>query len=447
MWQIISDYIGVLILNLGVIYFAKKVLEIKTNDNKIKRFLICFLSTSLFFLTFSFFKGTIKTLIVDIIYMIELKILFKLSYFKAMFLTFISTVLLMVSEVLEFFIVVDVIEIGKGYSDVVISGSIIGNSITCLFFILLTVLLKKWIQKIVDTEVSNNLKILILFFLTLVSVLLFFYSLIKEFDINYTVIQYLIAIGVLTAVLYNLIKQTIENNKLTQEYDQLLEFMKTYEIEIENQRILRHETKNEFRTIRAKICDKQKEAEIIEYIDEIVNDKYEVKQEEYAKFRYLPPNGIKGLCYFKTQEAKNKGIKVALNISKRVEQSTIYKLNLKQQREFGKILGVFLDNAIEASAESGKKELGIEAYVNKENEFKIIISNTFNNKIDKEKIGKENFSTKGKTRGHGLLLVKRITEMNKYFEIKSEIRGDVYVQTLIIKKHENSNSEDHEIGD
>ena len=128
--------------------------------------------------------------------------------------------------------------------------------------------------------------------------------------------------------------------------------MKSYEIEIENQRILRHEIKNEFRTIRAKICDNQENKEIIEYIDEIVNDKYEIKKEKYAKFGYLPPNGIKGLCYFKVQEAENKGIVVSLNISKRIKNSTIYNLNIKQQRDFGRILGVFLDNAIEASVES-----------------------------------------------------------------------------------------------
>ena len=35
-------------------------------------------------------------------------------------------------------------------------------------------------------------------------------------------------------------------------------------------------------------------------------DKYEVNKEKYAKFGYLPANGIKGLCYFKIQEAEEK---------------------------------------------------------------------------------------------------------------------------------------------
>ena len=81
---------------------------------------------------------------------------------------------------------------------------------------------------------------------------MFFHTLIKEFRFSNDVIAYLVAMFVLISVLFSLIKQTMENNRLTKEYEQLLDFMTTYEEEIENQRIFRHETKNEFLTIRAK---------------------------------------------------------------------------------------------------------------------------------------------------------------------------------------------------
>ena len=64
----------------------------------------------------------------------------------------------------------------------------------------------------------------------------------------------------------------------------------------------------------------------------------------------------------------------------------------------------------------------------------MIISNTYENKIDKNKIGKENFSTKGKNRGHGLLLVKRLVEENEIFETKTEFQGNIYIQTIQIHK-------------
>ena len=133
------------------------------------------------------------------------------------------------------------------------------------------------------------------------------------------------------------------------------------------------------------------------------------------------------------QEAEDKDIKVSINISKKVKESTIYSLSLKEQRDFGRILGVFLDNAIEASTESTGKQLGVEAYVNTEKEFKLIISNTYNNEIDKTKIGLETFSTKGKNRGHGLLLVKQLVSKNDIFETKTEIQDNLYIQTIEIK--------------
>ena len=100
-----------------------------------------------------------------------------------------------------------------------------------------------------------------------------------------------------------------------------------------------------------------------------------------------------------------------------------------------RILGVILDNAIDASLESKEKKLGIEAYVTEEKGFKFIISNTYNNIIDKNKIGKEKFSTKGNNRGHGLLLVNKIIKKNNMFQIEQEKIGNIYVSTIIIKNN------------
>ena len=64
----------------------------------------------------------------------------------------------------------------------------------------------------------------------------------------------------------------------------------------------------------------------------------------------------------------------------------------------------------------------------------MVISNTFNNEIDTKKLGKETFSTKGKNRGHGLLLVNYIMNNNNHFKIEKEIRDGIYSQTIIVKK-------------
>ena len=434
MLQIINNFLGILILNIGEIFFARIVLDKKINVGKTKLIIIYLLSSIILTIDYILFKNTIKTLIICIIHMIEFKLLFNLDFSKAIFLTFICTIVLMLPDIMQLLIATKILGISKEIFYDKYAGSIIANITMCILFIMVTLLLRKPLKKLLKTEISDNTKIIVLSIFTFICITIFFYIFASKFRIDGNSIPYLLAILVFSVVLFSLIKQTIDNYKLTSEYDKLLEFMTTYENEIENQRILRHEVKNEFRTIRAKICDKQENKEIIEYIDEIVKDKYEVDKEKYAKFGYLPPNGIKGLFYFKTQEAEKRNINVAINISKKVKDSIVYGLNIKQQRDFGRIIGVILDNAIEASAETEKKQIGIEAYVNLESEFKLIVSNTFNNNIEENKIAKEKFSTKGKNRGHGLLLVKQLVNKNDIFELETQLQEELYIQTIKVKK-------------
>lgn len=137
--------------------------------------------------------------------------------------------------------------------------------------------------------------------------------------------------------------------------------------------------------------------------------------------------------YYKFSEAEEKGLDVKLNIAKQIENSFLKDLNARDFKDLTRILGVYLDNAIEASVLSEKKQLGIEIYKVK-NDIEIIISNTYSNKVDKDKIGNERYSTKGLTRGHGLLLVKRILKNNNRLTSEAKITDTIYSQTIKIKE-------------
>ena len=432
MWQIISLCLGVLVMSFGIFAFPRIVLNKPLKISKCKfiklLLVVCLVYTLISLIT----TGTIKTILIGIVSIIAYRFMYKISQNKAIFITFIYIILLMITEFEELLILKKVLEIDMDFCYNTYAGSLISNTLVCILFIINTFILRNFLRGLLTEGIENNKKIIMLLVLTFICIGMFFYTIVKEYKLSDDIYLYLGTIMVLLIMLFWLIRQTIRNNKITREYEKLLEFMKTYEREIEIQKTLRHETKNSFLAIKSKIQDKQENEEIIKYIDEILKEKIEVKQEKYAKFGYLPANGIKGLCYFKTQEAENKGIIVSINIAKKVENSSIYKLDIKEEKEFGKILGVFLDNAIEASLGSDEKKLGIEAY-SYNNEFKMIISNTYKNEIDKSKIGKEKFSTKGKERGRGLLLVKKIVSDNDIFEINTDIREKIYVQTIIVK--------------
>ena len=154
----------------------------------------------------------------------------------------------------------------------------------------------------------------------------------------------------------------------------------------------------------------------------------------------MPSNGLKGFFYYKFIEAEKKEINVSVNISKQIENSFLKNIDTKDFKDLARIIGVYLDNAIEASSSSKDKKLGIEMYLIKE-KIEIIITNTFNNEINLDKLGKESFSTKGKNRGHGLLLVKKILSENDMFEAKNEVRGNIYIQTLKINNNKKNYDE------
>ena len=116
---------------------------------------------------------------------------------------------------------------------------------------------------------------------------------------NEDIIGYLFVIITLIIILYYLFRQKIENENILKKYDDLLSIMKNYESDIEEQRTMIHETRNELMTIKSKISDKEKESSIIKYIDSILGDKVSSNMSKYSKFMYLPSNGIKGFFYYK----------------------------------------------------------------------------------------------------------------------------------------------------
>jgi len=89
-------------------------------------------------------------------------------------------------------------------------------------------------------------------------------------------------------ILFTLFRQRIDNENVSKKYDELLDVMKNYESDIEDQRTLRHETKNEFATIKCKLQDKEDNKTIIEYIDSVIGDKGKASSTNYSKFKYLP---------------------------------------------------------------------------------------------------------------------------------------------------------------
>lgn len=391
-------------------------------------------------LVFKYTTGTIKTIITCLLYSSLFFSIFKIKLSKSIFTSIVYIILLVIPDLLTLGGAIYIFDVSKEFCYESLSGSIISNFSVLGIMIILTVSIRKPLKKLINYNLSTNKKIIVMSSITLVMLAIFFYNLIKTFEFNNNIITYLVIIVMLICILLYLFKQKIENEKISKKYDELLDVMKSYESDIEEQRTLRHETKNEFATIKCKLQDKENNKTIIEYIDSVIGEKEKAGSTKYSKFKYLPSNGLKGFFYYKFIEAEKKGINVSINISKQIENSFLKDIETKDFKDLARIIGVYLDNVIEASSTSEDKKLGIEMYLIKE-KIEIIITNTFNNEINLDKIGKESFSTKGKHRGHGLLLVNKILSENNKFEAKNEIRGNIYIQSLKIKDNKKNYDE------
>ncbi len=415
----------------GYIIFGKKE-DLKRN--KLYNLIILLIGTILHTLVYMYLTGTVKTLLLCAIFAFTLKLIFNVKIVKVIFTTIIYTILLIIPDLITTVAFINIFNISKEnfYSN--FAGGILCNIMVSGLMIVITLILKKPLRKLIDYNISTNKKITLISFFTLTTLGIFFYNLIKYYKDNNNIFSYLIIIATLMLILFYLFKQKIDGDTLKNRYDELLEIMKTYEDDVEEQRTIFHETKNELMIVRCKIDDKEDSQSIMQYIDSILDEKNKKKTSmiKYAKFKYLPSNGLKGFFYYKFMEAEKQNIKVSVNISKNIENSFLGELETNDFKQLTRIIGVYLDNAIEASYLSDDKKLGIEVYLIKDN-ISIIISNTFNNNIESEKLGNIKFSTKGKNRGHGLLLVKNILNNSSIFESKNEINDNIFIQKLTIK--------------
>ena len=95
------------------------------------------------------------------------------------------------------------------------------------------------------------------------------------------------------------------------------------------------------------------------------------------------------------------------------------------------LLGIYLDNAIEASSESNKKCVALEIYgIN--NELNFVISNTYNNFIPLKVINKKGYSSKGIGHGNGLYYANKIIKRNKKITAEAVYLNNYYIQKIII---------------
>ena len=157
------------------------------------------------------------------------------------------------------------------------------------------------------------------------------------------------------------------------------------------------------------------------------NNNIELNDIVIAKLNSIKVSSLKSLITNKVLMAQNNNINVDINIQGEINDFHTDEMQLSR------ILGILLDNAIEASLEvpdDKKIEVNI---IQIDKTTDIQISNTFNNTgTPITDFNKEGFSTKGTNRGLGLSSAHEIANKLNML-LNTEIDGNTFIQILTIE--------------
>jgi two-component system sensor histidine kinase AgrC len=138
-----------------------------------------------------------------------------------------------------------------------------------------------------------------------------------------------------------------------------------------------------------------------------------------------PP--IYGILLSKIYYSEANDVLLEINVSSKINIPTIKLYDLS------KILGILLDNAIEAAAESKKKY--VEFIANEshgKNKLVIEIINSFDSTVNVEKIFQDGFTTKKEHTGFGLSEVKKILSKYKNCTLYTKISDNIFTHKIEI---------------
>lgn len=237
-----------------------------------------------------------------------------------------------------------------------------------------------------------------------------------------------VIISLITFKVYNT-RQNIIYEK--EQYERLKEYTSQIEVMYQSIREFKHDYVNVLNSISGYL-EEERYDELKKYFYEsilkesksIISDEFKLNQ-----LTNIKDLGLKGLISSKLIYAHELGIKIVIDILDEIDTFYINSIDLNR------IIGIYLDNAIEAALECKDDKEVFFNVVKEENSVAICIMNTFEDKhIPLSKLEQNGFSTKGEGRGIGLYNVKEVLKKYKGVTKSTSIKDGFFLQLLILQK-------------
>lgn len=433
--QFVELFLNSLMLWSVAIVVGRMLLESKEKVNVITKIFIVLVFTTILSIlnlrTFNIISGPIKVIFVYLLQCTFYKLIFSQSLSKVIMISLIWYLSLVISELIIAITVSVITYFTKSSMTFIINNILLNILIVCSIIIIIKIFKNKLISLLKNnSKIKINISTFIVIFTTLITVSLISFKIPYnewEFSLEF-IITMLIALGV-SVVCFTLLKQRAQIQETTSKYQQLANYSDVTNELLENYRLVSHEHKNQLLIIRS-LIDKNKK-ELINYVDGLLDKNESIKYPWIGQLNHLPVSGLKGLINYKLMEMERKNLNVNITVSTDLIKSKLNKLTIKEKDALYSIMGVYLDNAIQAAEKSSKQEISLEIF--KENkEIVIILANSYSGKIDLEKIDEYGYTTKGKNHGVGLHIVKKIIEKENIFSQVRNVLDDYYIQELRI---------------
>lgn len=359
-------------------------------------------------------------------------LIFKISFFKSLILIVISAILV---NLVSSLILNPFLTIWKITSEQLITVPIYRllyiTTLYCILFIIIIILKTRNLKmNLLDTIDKKSTKVIVfnlflgIFSIAVQSITLFYY--VDKLPIFITFLSFISFLAYFILSIYSLTR-AFKLTLTTQKLESAEEYNNTLRILHDNVRGFKHDFDNIVTTIGGYIKTNDMEG-LKKYYSQLEDDCQRVNNLYILNPEVVNNDGIYNLLTKKYYEAESKDIKV--NITFLLDLST---LNMKIY-EFARILGILLDNAIEASSECEEKIINI-VFRNDPNNFRqlVLIENTFNDKnLDTDKIFEKGISGKENHTRLGLWEVRKLIKKNSNINLYTSKSDKYFSQQLEI---------------
>lgn len=321
----------------------------------------------------------------------------------------------------------------------------INNTFTIFFIIIFAIasiiyayIAKFFIKRLSFSDLSLNklyLTLVSLFLLTILGVIYFYLPQqnVSFGDAKFIFVMYAVVI-ITTAILiitisFSIIRQ-IQYKRNMQEIENYYKYTLQIEKINHEMRKFRHDYVNILSTLSDFIREEDMEGLSDYFHSEILpmQDSMQMNAIKINGIENLQVREIKGLLTTKILQAQEKNIRISIEVPEPIEKIDMPIINLSR------VIGILLDNAIEASEKITEEPLIRIAFIkNEDTSVTFIVMNKCEPNMPKvHTLFQENFSTKGKNRGLGLSTLKELTDSTTNVLLDTTIDNNYFIQKVEI---------------